>query len=235
MPRPIARSSLALRRISLFEGLDNDCLDRIATACEWRTVDARTPVFTRSSAGSDVFFLLNGHVRITSYSLNGREVSFRDYQAGEHFGDLSAIDGQIRSADVLAVESSQLASLRGEDFMQLMAREPLVARRMLQHLTGLVRQLSERVLELSTLRVQTRLHVELLRLAHAAGLWPDGSARIAPAPPHAALASKISTSREQVAREISALTKSGLLRKEGPHILWVRSVQELQELIGLSA
>lgn len=231
MPSPIVRSSLALRQVSLFDGLDDDCLDRIAAACEWRHVDAKKPVFTRSSTGSDVFFLLTGRVRITTYSASGREVSFRDYQPGEHFGDLSAIDGQMRSADVVALESSQLACLGAADFMALMAREPLVARRMLQHLTGLVRQLTDRVLELSTLSVQARLHVELLRLAHAGGVLADGSARIEPAPPHSALASKISTNREQVAREISALTKSGLLRKQGQRTLWVTCVQDLQELV----
>lgn len=231
MPFPTVRSSLALRQISLFEGLDDGCLDRIANACEWRHIDAKKPVFTRSSTGSDVFLLLTGRVRITTYAASGREVSFRDYQPGEHFGDLSAIDGQMRSADVVALESSQLACLNAADFMQLLAREPLVARRMLQHLTGLVRQLTDRVLELSTLSVQSRLHVELLRLAHAGGVLADGSARIAPAPPHSALASKISTNREQVAREISALTKSGLLRKEGQRTLWVTSVHDLQELL----
>lgn len=45
------------------------------------------------------------------------------------------------------------------------------------------------------------------------------------------LACKISTHREQVAREISALTKRGLLRNEGPHILWVTSMHDLQALI----
>ncbi|MCT9810800.1 cyclic nucleotide-binding domain-containing protein [Acidovorax sp. Be4] len=127
MPSSTFRSSLALRQIPLFEGLDHACLERIAAACEWRHVDAKTPVFARSSTGNDVFFLLTGRVRITSYSAHGREVSFRDYLQGEHFGDLSAMDGQIRSADVLALESSQLASLTGERFMQPMANESLVA------------------------------------------------------------------------------------------------------------
>lgn len=231
MPPSFARSSLALRQISLFDGLDNDCLDRIANACEWPHIDAKKPVFTRASSGSDVFFLLTGRVRITTYSANGREVSFRDYRVGEHFGDLSAIDGRMRSADVVALESSQLACLTAEKFKQLITHEPLVAQRMLQHLAGLVRQLTDRVLELSTLSVQTRLHVELLRLAHESGVLPDGSARIEPAPPHSTLASKISTNREQITREISSLAKSGQLRKEGQRILWVTSVHSLQELI----
>lgn len=47
-------------------GLDHACLERIAAACEWRHVDAKTPVFARSSTGNDVFFLLTGRVRFTS-------------------------------------------------------------------------------------------------------------------------------------------------------------------------
>lgn len=225
------RSSLALRRIALFEGLGDACLDRIAAECDWRHVDARTPLFTRASEGGDVYFLCSGRVRITTYSATGREVTFRDSEAGEHFGDLSAVDGQPRSADVVTLEPSVLASLSAPAFMAMLEREPLVATRMMRNLTALVRRLTERVIELSTLGVQTRLHAELLRLAHTAGVQGDNTARIDPAPAHAALASKISTNREQVTREISALTKRGLLRKEGLHTLVVTDVQALANLV----
>ncbi|RYF07850.1 MAG: Crp/Fnr family transcriptional regulator [Comamonadaceae bacterium] len=230
MTAPAARSSLALRRIALFEGLGDACLDRIAAECDWRNMDARKPVFTRASAAGEVFFLVAGSARITTYSAHGREVTFRDYEAGEHFGDLSAIDGQPRSADVVTLEPSLLACLSAESFLALLRREPVVAMRMMANLTQLVRRLTERVIELSTLGVQTRLHAELLRLAHTAGVTGN-TARIDPAPGHAVLAGKISTNREQVTREISALTKRGVLRKDGAHALVVTDVGELQALV----
>lgn len=234
MPLPAAAPSLlALRRLHLLDACNDATLQHIATLCNWRTVAAKTLVFTRASAGNDVYFLLSGQVRITTYSPQGREVSFRDYAPGEHFGDLSAIDGQHRSADVLALQDSQLISISSGDFLALLEQEPALARRMLQHLTRLVRQLTERVLELSTLGVPTRLHVELLRLAH--DVQPDGSARIDPTPTHAALASKISTNREQVARELSALTQQGLLRKEGRRVLHIASIHDLQALVAAAA
>lgn len=230
MTAPAARSSLALRRIALLEGLGDACLDRIAAECDWRSVDARRPVFTRASKAGEVFFLVAGRARITTYSANGREVTFRDYEAGEHFGDLSAIDGQPRSADVVTLEPSVLACLPSESFLALLGREPVVSMRMMASLTQLVRRLTERVIELSTLGVQTRLHAELLRLAHAAGVH-DNTARIDPAPAHAVLAGKISTNREQVTREISALTRRGVLRKDGTHTLVVTDVRELEALV----
>lgn len=226
-----ARSSLALRRIALFEGLGDACLDRLAAECDWRRIEARRPLFTRASDGGEVFFLVAGRARITTYSAGGREVAFRDCEAGEHFGDLSAIDGQPRSADVVTLEPSLLACLPAAAFLALLQREPLVAMRMMRNLTGLVRRLTERVIDLSTLGVQTRLHAELLRLARAAGVAADNTARIDPAPPHAALAGKISTNREQVTRELSALTRRGVLRKDGAHVLVVADVRELEALV----
>ncbi len=228
---PPVRSSLALRRIDLFEGLGDACLDQIAAACDWRTVEARRPLFTRASDGGEVYFLVAGRARITTYSANGREVAFRDCEAGEHFGDLSALDGQPRSADVVTLESSLVASMAPQAFLALLQREPMLAMRMMRNLTRLVRRLTERVIDLSTLGVHTRLHTELLGLARAAGVAPDHSARIDPMPPHAALAGKISTNREQVTRELGALTRRGVLKKEGAHAVLVPDVRALEALV----
>lgn len=226
---PTAPSTFALRRVQVFQDCSEETLQRIAAMCNWRHIAAKTSLFSRESAGADVYFLLSGQVRITSYSEQGREVAFRNYQAGEHFGDLAAIDGQQRSADVIAVQDSLIVSISSGQFLRLLDQEPAIARRMMQHLTLLVRKLTDRVLELSHFAVPTRLHIELLRLAQATE--PDGSARIDPMPTHVALAGKISANREQVAREISALSKRGLIRKEGSRSLLIRSIAELEALV----
>jgi CRP-like cAMP-binding protein len=102
-------------------------------------------------------------------------------------------------------------------------------------LASLVRQLSERVIDLSTLGVQNRLHAELLRLARAANAsLPQGAdanqARLDPAPKHAALASQISTNREQVTRELNVLVRSGVLRKDGKALV-VADVARLEAMV----
>jgi CRP/FNR family cyclic AMP-dependent transcriptional regulator len=214
----IPRSSLALRRIALLEGLSDERLDRLAQHCSWHSVDAGKPLLTRAEQRGDVFLLVSGRVRVTTYSANGRQVTFRDSEAGEHFGDIAAIDGGPRSADVVTLEASVLASLDRAAFMALLREEPVVAERVMQRLASLVRQLSDRVIDLSTLGVQNRLHAELLRLARSAGV-ENNQARLEPAPRHAALASQISTNREQVTRELNVLVRSGVLQKEGKALL----------------
>mgnify|MGYP001952255471 CR=1 FL=1 len=214
-PAPAApRSSLALRQIALLAGLSEQRLDQLAQQCLWHSVAAGKPLLLRAEQQGEVFLLVSGRVRVTTYSANGRQVTFRDSEAGEHFGDIAAIDGGPRSADVVTLEPCVVASLDRTAFLALLRDEPLVAERVMQRLAALVRQLSERVIDLSTLGVQNRLHAELLRLARGAGF--DGNqARLEPAPRHAALASQISTNREQVTRELNALVRSGVLRKDG--------------------
>jgi len=208
------RSSLALRQIALLAGLSDQRLDQLAQQCLWHSVAAAKPLLLRAEQQGEVFLLVSGRVRVTTYSANGRQVTFRDSEAGEHFGDIAAIDGGPRSADVVTLEPCVVASLDRTAFLALLRDEPLVAERVMQRLAALVRQLSERVIDLSTLGVQNRLHAELLRLARGAGF--DGNqARLEPAPRHAALASQISTNREQVTRELNALVRSGVLRKDG--------------------
>jgi CRP-like cAMP-binding protein len=210
----VPRSSLALRQIALLAGLSDQRLDQLAQQCLWHSVAAGKPLLLRAEQQGEVFLLVSGRVRVTTYSANGRQVTFRDSEAGEHFGDIAAIDGGPRSADVVTLEPCVVASLERAAFLTLLRDEPLVAERVMQRLAALVRQLSERVIDLSTLGVQNRLHAELLRLARGAGF--DGNqARLEPAPRHAALASQISTNREQVTRELNALVRSGVLRKDG--------------------
>ncbi|MCZ2496670.1 cyclic nucleotide-binding domain-containing protein [Xylophilus sp. Kf1] len=229
------RSSLALRSIELFEGLSDSRLDQLARTCTWHSVAARQPLLLRSPEGgavpppSEVFFIVSGSVRIAIYSAAGRQVTFRDHGAGSLFGDLAAIDEGPRSADVSTLEPSVLASLSRAGFMALLRDEPVVAERMLRRLAALVRRLSERVIDLSTLPVADRLHAELLRMARAVGV-ADNQACLSPAPRHADLASQISTNREQVSRELALLIRAGLLRKAAGS-LWLSDVEGLERRV----
>ncbi|HTP97297.1 MAG TPA: Crp/Fnr family transcriptional regulator [Burkholderiales bacterium] len=207
-------STLGLRRIRLLEGLAPDALQALAQQCAWRRYRPDQRVISRQAADQDVYLIVSGSVRVTAYSGSGKQVTFRDIAAGETFGELAALDGRPRSADVVALEETLVASLNPAAFRALLHDHPAVCDRMLARLTTSVRELTERVFDLSTLGVQNRVHAELLRLAQLAGI-DRNVARIDPAPKHSDIASHVSTYREQVTREISALVKRGLVQRSG--------------------
>jgi CRP-like cAMP-binding protein len=222
-------SALGLRRVLLLEGLSAACLERIAAQCSWRHYEAGQQILAREGEDRDVHFVVSGRVRVTTFSAGGRQVTFRDEEPGQLFGDLAAIDGKPRSADVVALDSVLVASMTPQQFRELLAKEDAVRERVLQRLAHLVRVLSDRVIELSTLGVQNRIHAELLRLARSAGV-ENNQARLDPAPKHADIASQVSTYREQVTREISALAKQGLAAKAGAALVLL-DVSRLERMV----
>ncbi len=99
----------------------------------------------------------------------------------------------------------------------------------MKQLAGSVRGLTERVFEFSALAVRNRVHAELLRLArnHMTG---ENTSKIQPAPTHAELASRISTHREAVTRELNRLSKDGLIERQASSLV-IHDVERLANLV----
>lgn len=229
MSTEVQASIHGLRGIHLLEGVGAQRLEALARECAWRRYEPGQQIISRNGPERDVYLIVAGRVRITFYSAAGRQVTFRDEEAGTIVGDVAAMDDAPRSADAVALDEVLIAALPPANFKRLLHDEPVVAERFIRRLTGLIRLLSERVIELSTLGVQNRIHAELLRLANL-GTVKGNAARIAPAPKHVDIASQVSTYREQVTRELSAMGRAGLLGKE-PGALVVKDLARLEQLV----
>lgn len=222
-------SFLGLARNPLLADLSSERLGGLAARCVWRRFERGQLIVSRNSSAGDVHLIVDGHVRIHVYSSDGREVLLTQVQEGAIVGDFAAVDGGPRTTDAHATSKVLCASLSAPDFKQLLREEPRVEERYVRYLVGLVRALTDRVVELSTLGVQSRVRTELLRLARA-GDAVDGMARLEPPPRHADVAACVGTTREQVTRELSALTRLGLLRKSDGALI-VTDVARLENLV----
>lgn len=231
--KPVTGSGVALGLAKLLQGVSRERLELLSRECAWYRYDKGAEIISQQDKARDVYFITSGAVRVRRYSAAGRQVSFRDVEVGAVIGDIAAVDGGPRSTDVTALVESVLAALPGAAFTRLLREEAVVHERYLCYLTGMVRALTERVTELSTLDVSHRVQAELLRLARRSG-GPGNIASIDPAPTHAEIAEQVSTRREQVTRELSALTKQGLLQKKGSSLV-VTDLDGLERLVGESS
>ncbi len=226
MLRPTAET---LRGVEIFADLSAEARRALASHCRASYYEPNEQVVSHQDTSTDVYFIVSGRVRVTIYSRSGKEVSFRDLGAGQLFGDLSAIDGERRSATVVTLDETLIVSMPAEIFWQALRDHPGVSAAMLKELTRLVRRLSERIVEFSTLGVKNRIHAELLRLAREHG-QDDPTATIEPAPTHGEIASRVSTHREAVTRELNHLAQIGLIeRRRGT--LTVLDVGRLARLV----
>jgi len=177
---------------------------------------------------TDVYFVLEGRARASIVSDEGRSVSFKDFAAGDIFGEFAAIDGRPRTADVIAVSDLSVACLPAARLRSMAEEDGAFAWTLLQHVIGTTREMNMRIYEFSTMLVRERLLRELLRLAET-GNAANETVRIAPAPTHQDLAARISTHREAVSREMSRLAKMGLVARERGALV-IRDLDGLRRL-----
>jgi CRP-like cAMP-binding protein len=229
MARRVPVTAESLAGVELFKDLSPAQREDIAAHCHGRICDPEELLVSRNSVTTDVFFIVSGRVSVTLYSSAGKETKLRDLGPGQMAGELAAIDGAPRSADIVALEETLIVAMPAVYFQSLLRQYPEVVDGTLKGLVKLVRALSERVFEFSTLTVNNRIHAELLRLAQG-HLQADGSALIKPMPTHADIAARISTHREAVSRELSELTRRGVLERISGG-LRIKNVGALQNLV----
>ena len=218
-----------LAGIEVFDDLVEADRRAIEAECRWRRCKKGERILDHGSESREVFFIVRGAVNVVNDSPAGRRVSFATIGAGEYFGELSAIDGKPRSASVVAGEDTLLAVMPARDFVELLQSRAAIAFRLLRKLTKMVRAGDLRVMELSTLAASHRVYAELLRMAETdpavAGRWV-----VRPLPPLREIASRISTTRETVARALSQLYASGLVRRSG-RALYITDHDKLQAFV----
>jgi CRP/FNR family transcriptional regulator, cyclic AMP receptor protein len=222
-------SKPGLEHIALWKGLAPDALQRVRARCRWKSYGAGEEILSYLDRSDDVYFITEGDVRVTIFSLQGSVVMIGDLGAGEIFGEMAAIDGQPRSASIVALTPCTIASMPSSAFREAARTEPSVGWELSRILTRKLRSLTTRMYELSTLDVANRTRAELLRLAKSAP-QQGKSAIISPVPTQAEIASRISSKREVVARELLRLRDLGIVdRRKGA--LVVCDVDRLAEMV----
>ena len=95
-----------LKSVSLFWDLEQTELGYISDKMVSKNFDNGNLIFLEESEGENLFFVVEGSVKITRLSKDGREVILAILNAGDFFGEMSLLDGESRSANVIALEKT---------------------------------------------------------------------------------------------------------------------------------
>ncbi|CCQ75165.1 Crp/Fnr family transcriptional regulator [Magnetospira sp. QH-2] len=219
-----------LAGVSLLDPLGDPEREALERACSWRHYDPHEQILDRQSESQDVCFVVKGRVRVVNYSLTGREITLDDVMEGSYFGELAAIDGAPRSASVMALDKTLIAFLPRTAFVTLLEKHADVTLTLLRRLAMIIRTSTDRIMDLSTLGANNRVHAELLRQARLVMDDESTEAVLSPIPVHGDIASRVSTTRETVARVMNDLARQGIVerRKEA---LAITDPERLEDLV----
>ncbi|MGD9785828.1 MAG: Crp/Fnr family transcriptional regulator [Hyphomicrobiaceae bacterium] len=205
-----------LQDAALLEPLDD--ADRRALLHEMREVsfDASQVIFTRGDPGRDVYLVINGRVRLSVLTSEGRELSFAHAEPGSIFGEIAMLDEGPRSADATAVVKTQALSLGRAAFMRLAEQRPHLVDAVVRFLCRRIREADQQLEAIALCPIEVRL--ARFFLAAARQKKPgveDGTVMIDLGMSQGELALLIGASRPKVNTALSMLESSGAITRKG--------------------
>jgi len=208
-----------LKNIPLFADLKDDIIQQIYNLMQKRAYKKGNIILMEEEFGDTLFILSKGSVKITRMGEDGREVILSILGEGDFFGETSILDGENRSANVVALEDTAVLILKRGDFLDLLEKHPQIAIALLQEMATRLRRSDQQIEGLSLSDAENRIAMCLLRLAEDLGVIKQGKVIIENLPYQQDIANMAGTSRETVSRMLTLLQRKGYIQKYGRRLI----------------
>jgi CRP/FNR family transcriptional regulator/CRP/FNR family cyclic AMP-dependent transcriptional regulator len=159
----------SLARIPLLSDVSAEALGQLSQHLRRRSYQRGEIVFHQGDPGDTLHLVQQGRVKVVLPAESGDEVVLAILGPGDCFGELALLDGEPRSATVVAVESVETFALGRNDFLSFIRSNPEVAERLVANLARVIRRANEEVADLAFLDLPGRLAKKLLELAESQG------------------------------------------------------------------
>jgi CRP/FNR family cyclic AMP-dependent transcriptional regulator len=204
-----------LSRVALFEDLSPEELEELARRFQVKRYRRHNLIIFEEDQEGSLFIIAKGRVKISRLSDCGAEVTLAILSEGGFFGDLSAIDGDTRSANATSLEDVDLLVMRRVDFMEVLQTMPQVSMAMIRELARRLRFSDWQIQNLCTRNAEARIAASLIYLAEETGTTHRGSVTIPYLPHQKDLANIAGTSRETVSRVLKSFKDRKECNREG--------------------
>src|SRR4051812_9546256 len=215
-----------LRKFPLFANLPEEELKVTASLLRLKNFGRRELVCRKEDLADGLYLLFTGLLQAVDIAEDGREIGLNLIKPGNFFGELSVIDGEPRSAHVIALQPSVVGVIPQAAARDVFYRLPGTAEAMMKHLASLVRDLSAFRTLLGIPNAQQRVYALLQQLGQQ---MPGGLVVIQNMPKQQEMAIMINTSRETVSRAIAHLVQTGVVEKDFRRLI-VRDPNRLRRL-----
>jgi len=198
-----------LRAMPLFSDLNEDQLILVLDRHRETSHQLDQVIVMEQDWGESLFLIRDGLAKVRTYTADGDEVIMSLLGPADVFGEMAALDGASRSADVVALTPLHLIKMRAAPFASLLEREARFALALARLEAGRLRDLNQRF-ALQSADATTRLLDALAYLARKSSRGQDLSIELPPlAQKEIALLAGLA--RETASRTLSKLRARGTI------------------------
>ncbi|MBT2754952.1 Crp/Fnr family transcriptional regulator [Mesobacillus foraminis] len=221
-----------LAKYSLFKDLDDMELTRVAEISILRKWEKNSHVFLQGDTLENVYFILDGKVKIYKSDINGREQIVAILKNGEMFPHIGFFrkGGYPAFAEVL--ETSDMVVIPIALFEKVLIENPQLSIKVFKVLGEKIVDLQDRLEEQILNNTYEQIIKLLIRLAEKHGeTLEDGRVRLKPEFTNRDLANMIGTTRETVSRTLTKMKKDELLVMDGTNNMFFDPRALLEEIL----
>ena len=217
-----------LARAGLFQDVDREGADRVASQFEYIDVQRGQVIFHEGEPGDSLYIVLSGKVKLGRRSVDGRENLVALMGPSDQFGELSLFDPGPRTTTAIAVTDSRLARMPKEALRQWITEQPEIAERLLRVLARRLRRTNNMLADLIFTDVPGRVAKQLLQLAKRFGSMESGQLRVTHDLTQEELAQLVGASRETVNKALADFAARGWLQISARSVL-ILDVERLRK------
>ena len=218
-----------LKYVPIFSELDDETLEKISKLGIRKSFKKDSVVLFEHETGTALFVIVDGKVKVSRVSDDGKEVILTILGESDFFGEMAILDGLSRSANVTAMEDSELFIIQRSEFLELLNVHPEVSIALLQELTQRLRSADMKIKSLSLKDAEGKVATVILQLADDVGKIKQGTVEIEKLPFQHDLANMAGTSRETISRTLHTFAKKGLVELDGAK-LRIMNYEKFKEL-----
>ncbi len=221
-PRPPVDMA-TLAGVPLLRDLEPALLRQLVDRAVVRRLPRQAAVFEQGSRESGLFVLLQGQLQVVRRNQRGRALVIDQLRPGDHFGELSAIDGQPQPAAVRCTAPSQVLVVGRDDFLDCLDASRTLLPALLQVLVQRARRKTRRITLLALHDVRGCVVQQLLDLAELEDGRPVVRGRLC----RQTIADMIGASRAMVSRVKMGLVRAGDLEtlSDGSTVVHCQAIQ----------
>ena len=205
-----ARAVLA--QCGLFRRLSDSERDALFTRARTQRYAANESIFLMGSPGDSMVAVLNGTIRISVPSIDGKEIVLAILGPGEICGEIALLDGKERTADAKAATDCSVVVLERRDVLAFFAQYPDAWSKLIDVLCERLRTADQQMAEFALSPVPVRLAKALLRLATPDAKAGNGAPVERVHLTQRELGNVIGATRESVNKYLRAWQRKGCVR-----------------------
>lgn len=201
-----------IEKVPLFSSLSAEEISAMKSVMIAREFETGEVIVHQEDDSLQTFFIIaSGSVQVTVVTQEGKQAILATLRKGEFFGEMGILDGEPRSASVVAAQKCLLLMLYRNPFLDILEKFPKLTIRMLVEMSRRLRHTNRQINTLSMMSVYGRVADVILQLARENGRKIGHMIVIDNRPTHQDIADMAGTSRETVSRIISQLQKKQFL------------------------